>query len=164
MTVKELMAGRTLNAEFAGIMTNDDFVLAIQTDAEQTTPEDYTVVQGGFTSHAASINSETQDSQYIRTGQMTTRTNAQRQFSLTGDRMCADDAQEFLLSQPMLYGTGQAVVVPYVYFNIFTGKGEQGSVTVNVTEDQGGDAGENATFAIDLMGTAIPAEYTYTQE
>ena len=156
MKVSELMANHTLDADFAGITTNDDWVLAIKTEVGQATEKDYTVVQGGFTSHAASINSETQDSQYIRTGKMTTRTDAQRQFSLAGDRMCADDAQEFLLSNAMKFGTGQAVVVPYVYFNIFTGKGEKGSVTVNVAEGQGGDAGENAAFAIDLMGTAKP--------
>lgn len=164
MKVSELMAGKTLNPEFEGITTNDDWVLAIKTSSEQTTEKDYTVVQGGVTSHAASINSETTDSQYIRTGKQTTRTDAQRQFSLTGDRMCADDAQEYLLSNAMKFGTGQSVVVPYVYFNIFTGKGETGSVTVNVTEDQGGEAGGNATFAIDLMGSAKPTDYTYTQE
>ena len=161
MKVSELMKGRELNPDFADITTNDDWVLAIKTEEAQTTENDYTVVQGGVTSHAASINSETSDSQYVRTGKQTTRTDAQRQFAVTGDRMIADPAQEFLLSLGMKFGTGQSVVVPYVYFNIFTGKGEKGSVTVNVTEDQGGDAGGNSTFAIDLMGTAKPEEYTY---
>lgn len=162
MKVSELMAKHPLKEEFAGITTPDDWVLAIKTEAGQATEKDYIVIQGGVTSHAASVNSETTDSQYVRTGKNTIRTSAQRQFSVTGDRYLADPAQEFLLSLKMAFGTGQSVVVPYVYFNIFTGKGEKGSVTVNVTEDGGGDVGGNTTFAIDLLGTAVPEEYTYT--
>ena len=164
MKVSELMANHPLNPDFAGVTTNDDWVLAVKTSPEQATEKDYIVIQSGVTSHAASINSETTDSQYIRTGKNTVRTSAQRQFSVTGDRMLADPAQEFLLSLKMAFGTGQSVVVPYVYFNIFTGKGEKGNVTVNVTEDGGGDVGGNTTFAVDLMGTATPEEFTYTAE
>ena len=164
MKVSELMAKHPLKPEFAGITTPDDWVLAIKTEEGQSAEKDYIVIQSGVTSHAASINSETTDSQYTRTGKNTVRTSAQRQFSVTGDRMLADPAQEFLLSLKMAFGTGQSVVVPYVYFNIFTGKGEKGNVTVNVTEDGGGDVGGNTTFAIDLMGTATPEEFTYTAE
>ena len=164
MKVSELMANHPLNESFAGITTPNDWVLAIKTDDSQSTEKDYIVVQAGVTSHAAAINGETTDSQYVRTGKMTSRTSAQRQFTLTGDRMIADPAQEFLLSKKMAFGTGQSVVVPYVYFNIFTGKGEKGNVTVNVTEDGGGEVGANTTFAIDMIGTAIPADYKYTAE
>lgn len=164
MKVSELMANHPLNEEFAGITTPSDWVLAIKTDDSQSTEKDYIVVQAGVTSHAATINGETTDSQYVRTGKMTSRTSAQRQFTLTGDRMIADPAQEFLLSKKMAFGTGQSVVVPYVYFNIFTGKGEKGNVTVNVTEDGGGEVGANTTFAIDMIGTAIPADYKYTAD
>ena len=116
MKVSELMAKHTLKPEFAGITTPDDWVLAIKTEEGQSAEKDYIVIQSGVTSHAASINSETTDSQYIRTGKNTVRTSAQRQFSVTGDRMLADPAQEFLLSLKMAFGTGQSVVVPYVYF------------------------------------------------
>ncbi len=162
MKVSELMATHEINEDFAGITTNDDWVLAIKTAPEQATEKDYIVIQGGVTSHAATINSDSSDSQYVRTGKMSSRTSAQRQFSVTGDRMIADPAQEFLLSKKMAFGTGQAVIVPYVYFNIFTGKGEKGTLSVNVTEDGGGDAGGNTTFAIDMMGTATPEDYKYT--
>lgn len=162
MKVSELMANRDVVAEYSGGVTNDDFVLAIQTESTQAKESDYIVVQGGVTSHAASINSSTSESQYIRTGKSTTRTDAQRQFTLTGDRQCADDAQEFLLSNKMKFATGKAATVKYVYFNIFTGKGEKGTVTVDVTEDQGGEAGNNATFSINLMGTAKPTDYVYS--
>ena len=164
MKVSELMANHPLNESFAGITTPDDWVLAIKTDDSQSTEKDYIVIQGGVTSHTATINSETSDSQYVRTGKNTVRTSAQRQFSITGDRMIADPAQEFLLSKKMAFGTGQSVVVPYVYFNIFTGKGEKGNLAVNVTEDGGGDVGGNTTFAIDMLGTAIPTDYKYTAE
>ena len=63
MKVSELMAGVTPNPEYAGIATNDDFVLAIQTKESQTTEKDYTVVQGGVKSHAATLNAESSDSQ-----------------------------------------------------------------------------------------------------
>ena len=33
---------------------------------------------------------------------------------------------------------------------------------MDVTEDAGGDAGSNTTFAIDMKSTAVPEEYTYT--
>lgn len=163
MKVSELMQGKELIPSYEGVVTNDDFVLAIKTAAEQATEKDYIVIQGGITSHAASINSETSESQYIRTGKSTTRTDAQRQFSITGDRYCADDAQEFLLSNKMKFATGKGATVPYIYFNIFTGVGEKGTVTVDVTEDQGGEAGGNASFSINLMGTAKPVDYKYTQ-
>lgn len=164
MKVSELMAKHPLNPDFAGVTTNDDWVLAVKTSLEQASEKDYIVIQSGVTSHAASINSESADSQYVRTGKNTIRTSAQRQFSVTGDRMIADPAQEYLLSRKIAFGTGEAVVVNYVYFNIFTGKGEKGKLSVDVTEDAGGDAGSNTTFAIDMKSTAVPEEYTYVAE
>ena len=35
---------------------------------------------------------------------------------------------------------------------------------MDVTEDAGGDAGSNTTFAIDMKSTAVPEEYTYVSE
>ena len=160
MTITELMNGRTVNADYEGIATTDDFVLAIKTATTQTDPKQYIVVQGGVTSYGASISSETEDKQYIRTGKSTSRKDAQRKFTVAGDRMCADDAQEFLLD--LKFATGGRARVDYVYFNILTGKGEQGTLTVDVTEDAGGDAGSNATFSINLAGTQKPSEYVYS--
>lgn len=164
MKVSELMAGVTPNPEYAGIATNDDFVLAIQTKESQTTEKDYTVVQGGVKSHAATLNAESSDSQYVRTGKVTTKTNTQRQFAVSGDRMEGDPFQAFVMSNKIKFGHGQSVVVPYVYFSMLTGIGEKGKVSIIVNEDQSGEAGENAGFAADLMAVGTPEDYTYSAE
>ena len=162
MKVSEVMQGKTPNPEFEGFATNDDFILAIQTEAEsQTTEKDYTVVQKGVTSHEASLDAETDDKQYIRTGKVTTKTGTARTFSVSGDRYVGDPFQDFCNDLKIKFGTGNAVVVPYVYFCILTGKGEKGKVSVIVNEDQTGDAGENAGFSVDLTAQGTPEEYTY---
>lgn len=162
--VSEIMAGVTPDPEYAGIATNDDFILAIQTEESQTTEKDYIVVQGGVTSHEATLNAESSESQYIRTGKVTTKTTTQRQFAVSGDRMEGDPFQKFALSNKIKYGHGQTVVVNYVYFCMLTGIGEKGQVSIVVNEDQTGEAGENASFSADLMGIGTPEDYTYTAE
>mgnify|MGYP006979027525 CR=1 FL=1 len=47
-------------------------------------------------------------------------------------------------------------------FRLRTGKGEKGSCTLVVTSDVGGSAGSPATFACDVKGIGIPAEFDYT--
>lgn len=162
MKVSELMAGITPSASFAGVETNDDFVLAIKTEESQTTEKDYTVVQAGITSHEASLNPQTSDSQYIRTGLVTTKTGTQRNFAISGDRYAGDEFQDFCMSHAIKFGKGAKVVVPYVYFSMLTGKGEKGKAALIVNGDQSGDAGSNASFSADLKSTAEPAEFTYT--
>lgn len=161
--VSEIMAGVTPDPEYEGIATNDDFILAIQTDeSSQTTEKDYIVVQGGVTSHEATLNAEQAESQYIRTGKVTTKTTTQRQFAVSGDRMEGDPFQKFVLDNKIKYGHGQKVVVNYVYFSMLTGIGEKGKVSIIVNEDQTGEAGENASFSVDLMGVGTPENYTYS--
>lgn len=162
MKLSELMAGKTPDAEYAGYATNDDFVLAVATSSAAASPKDYTVVQVGVTSHEASIETETDDKQYIRTGKVTTKTGSQRTFTVSGDRYHGDDFQDWVTSLPILFGHGSAVVTDYVYFSLLTGKGEQGKVSVVVQEDQTGDAGDNAGFSVDLQGQGTPTEYTYS--
>ena len=164
MKVSELMAGKTPSPDFAGVATNDDFVLAVDVseDGQASDPKEYEVVQVGITSHAASVESQTQDTQYIRTGQTTTKTGAQRVFTITGDRFHGDEFQDFASSLPVMFGTGQAVVRKYVYFSMLTGKGEQGTASIVTNEDQGGDAGSNASISIEIRSMAIPTEYTYS--
>ena len=166
MKLSELMQGKTPSPEYAGIATNDDFVLAVATTAATggtaVQDGDYDVVQAGVTHHEGSIDSETDDKQYIRTGKQTTRTGAQRTFSIEGDRMVGDVFQDWALSNVIKFGVGSTVVRPYLYFNILTGKGEKGNLMFDVQDDQSGDAGENAGFSIDAHSTATPADYTYT--
>lgn len=165
MKLSELMNGKTPSADYEGFATNDDFVLAVRTTrptaGAAVAVGDYSVVQVGVTSHEATLEPETSDSQYIRTGKVTLKTGVQRQFAVSGDRYEGDDFQGWCMSHEVKFGHGQSVVTDYVYFSLLTGKGEKGTVSVIVNEDQTGDAGDNAGFSVDLTCTDIPAEYTY---
>lgn len=57
-------------------MTNDDFVLAVDcsADGNAASAADYAVVQIGVSGLDAQLNPVTQDKQYIRAGQSTTKT------------------------------------------------------------------------------------------
>jgi len=162
MKLSELMAGKTPSTVYEGFATNDDFVLAIDTAGTATAVGEYAAVQVGVTHHEASINSDTSDSRYIRTGKITTKTGAQRTFSVEGERYIGDDFQDWALSRTTMFGTGNAVIRKYVYFNVLTGEGEQGSLTIVVNDTQSGDAGEHSGFSIDMTSTETPTEYTYT--
>lgn len=164
MTLSSLMTGKTPSASYAGFATNDDYVLAVDTgDGTTTTPDgSYAVVESGITKSEASVDAETKDNQYIRTGKKTTKTGTQRKFALEGDRSVGDAFQDFCLSNAVLFGVGSAVERKYIYFNQLTGIGERGTVTIVVSDTQAGDAGENATFKIDLTSTATPTSYTYS--
>lgn len=163
MKLSELMEKVTPSPEFEGFATNDDFVLAVNIAGSSGagTVGDFVVVQTGVTSHEASLETETDDKQYIRTGKVTTKTGTQRTFSISGDRYHGDAFQDWAMGLKIMYGHGAEVVADYVYFSMLTGKGEKGKVSVVVQEDQTGDAGENAGFSVDLLGQGTPEEYTY---
>lgn len=161
MKVSELMANYTPDDEFEGFVTNDDYVLAINT-GKAVTETDYVVVEMGVAGLDAQLNPITQDKTYIRAGQSTQKTGTQRAFKVTGDRYVGDPAQDFMLSHAKKYGTGNSVVVDYVYFCVLTGKGEKGKASVIVNSDGSGNAGESSAIDIDLRKSGeLPAEYTY---
>ena len=162
MTLSELMTGRTPDPAFEGFSTADDMVLAIDFTGEASDPGEYTVAQEGITEQSGALSAQTQDSKYLRTGQVTVKTGTSRSFSVSGDRYNGDAFQDALLSHAIKFGTGQAVIKPYVYFNILTGQGEQGKISIAVEDDLAGAAGENASFTATLTSTVKPAEYTYT--
>ena len=164
MKLSELMKNITPSEEFAGFVTADDMVLAIDTTVSQDADvKDYAVVQSGITGIDPSLNSETKDSQYIRAGKSSVKTGTQRKFSISGDMYIGDEAQDFLLSHRMKYGTGQTAIVGYVFFNMLTGKGEKGKAAVAVNSDGSGDSGENAGIDIELAKSGdAPEEFTYT--
>lgn len=162
MKVSELMTGKTPTPEFEGWVTNDDWVFAIGITGEEASEKDYEVVEMGIAGLDAQLNPVTQDKQYIRAGQTTTKTGTQRTFALTGDRYLGDAVQDFIFSNKIKYGTGNAVVVPYVYFCILNGKGEKGTVSIIVNSDGGGNAGESSAISVDFKKIgAMPTEYTY---
>ena len=161
MKLSDLMTGVTPNAEYEGFSSADDMVLAIDFSGIATNPNDFIVAQQGITEQSGSLSAQTQDAQYLRTGQVTTKTGTSRSFTVNGDRYNKDEFQDALLSHAIKYGTGQAVIKPYVYFNMLTGKGERGSISIAVEDDLSGGAGENASFSATLTSTVKPSEYTY---
>ena len=165
MTVKEALtaAGITPDEEYTGVETTDNFILGIQTEATgQETPDLYTVVQEHITEHSAAINNSSTDTAYIRTGTVTTKTGAQRQFTINGERCAGDPFQDFALSNKMLFATGQDAVVKYVWFSLRTGKGEQGQAVLIVSNDASNAANNPAGFSCQLNAVGKPKEYTYS--
>lgn len=167
MKLSELMANTTLNPDFTGFVTNDDFVLAIDCGETAATGLDsvagFAVVQLGVAGLDSNLNPITQDKTYIRAGQSTAKTGNQRSFSVTGDRYVGDEFQDFALSHEIKYGTGQTVIRKYVYFNIVTGKGESGDCCIIVNSDGSGEAGNSSEIDIELKKSgSAPAEFTYS--
>jgi len=166
MKLSELMKDYTPSPTYEGWVTNDDYVFAIDLtpggDAA-TAEADYAVVEMGIAGLDAQLNPVTQDKQYIRSGQNTMKTGTQRSFSVTGDRYVGDEAQDFCLSHAMKYGTGNGVVTNYLYFNILTGKGEKGQISIIVNSDGSGNAGESSAVDIEFKKIGSnPVEYTYS--
>ncbi len=167
MKLSELMSKVTLNPDFEGFVTNDDFVLAVDCGetpaADFETAESFAVVQLGVAGLDSNMNPITQDKTYIRAGQSTMKTGNQRSFAVTGDRYVGDEFQDFVLSHDIKYGTGQAVVRKYVYFNIVTGKGESGDCCIIINSDGSGEAGNSAGIDIELKKSgSAPEEFSYT--
>lgn len=162
MTLTELMAGYTPDPAFAGVATNDDFVLAIDvSDNSDADDGEYVVVQTGISAVDAQLSAESDEKTYIRQGKVTTKTATQRTFNLGGDRMHGDPFQDFVLSHAIKFGTGQKVIRPYIFFSLLTGIGEKGKASIIVNSDGSGDAGASAEIDIDIMATAAPTEYTW---
>ncbi len=166
MKLSELMKGFEPNPQYTGWVTNDDYVLAIDLtpNAEAATKEeDYGVVQMGIEGLDAQLNPITVDKTYIRAGQSTQRTGTQRSFALTGDRYIGDEVQDYIFSHAIKYGTGNAVITNYVYFDILTGKGEKGQVSIIINSDGGGNAGESSAIDVEFKKVgSVPTEYTYS--
>lgn len=164
MTVTEAvkLSGITPSADYTGIETTDDFLLAVQTESGQSKVDDWVVCADHVREHSGALNASTPDNTYIRTGPVTTKGSVQRTLSIQGDRCMGDTFQNFLLSHKIAFGSGQSVVVPYVYFSLRTGKGEKGEGVLILTSDVGGSAGANATFAADFKGIGTPEEFDYT--
>ena len=155
------MNGKTPDPAFEGFTTADDMVLAIGFN-DETDKNQFLVAQTGITEQSGALSAQTQESQYLRTGQVSIKTGTSRSFSVNGDRYVKDPFQDAILAHAIKYGTGQAVIKPYVYFNLLTGKGESGMISIAVEDDLSGAAGDNASFTATLTSTALPVEYTYT--
>lgn len=165
MKLTELMQGYKPNADFEGWVTNDDFVLAISLTpgTDSTDVASYGVVQMGVEGLDAQLNPITVDKTYIRAGQSTQRTGTQRSFKVSGDRYIGDEVQDLIFGHAIKYGTGNAVITDYVYFNVLNGKGEKGKVTIIVNSDGGGNAGESAAIDVEFKKVGnVPEEFDYS--
>ena len=165
MTLSELMASYTPDSSFEGIVNTDDYVLAVDPDPTATTATEesaYLVVEKGIEGQDSAMNGETSDKKYLRAGTSTIKTGQQRTFSITGDRYVGDPAQDYLLGTKHKYGND--CITNYVYFDVKTGKGEKGQVSIIVNSDGDGTAGSPATIAIDLkqFGSLIDDDYEYS--
>lgn len=162
LKVSDLMSGKEPDPMYEGWVTNDDMCFAIKI-GEATSENDYYVAQMGIAGFDSQMNPVTVQKTYLRAGQSTTKTGSQRTFKMTGDVYVGDKVQDFVLSPAIKYGTGNAVVTDYVYFNILTGKGEKGQVSIIVNSDGSGNAGESASIDVDFQKIgAQPTEYTYS--
>ena len=162
MKLSELMANVTPDPEFEGIVTAGDMVLAIDFSGKAANPGDYIVADEGVTEQTGTLEATTADSTYLRSGTSTTKTGTTRSFAVSGDRFAGDDFQDAPLDHALKYGTGQSVIKKYVYFNMLTGKGEQGSISIAVEDDNSGEAGSNASWSATLTARGTPQEYTYS--
>ena len=162
MTISELMAGVTPKPEYAGIANADDYVLAVDFSGTAENVGEYLVAIDGMTSHAATLEGITSDKTYLHKGPTSSKTATKRTFALAGDRYLGDAFQEALPAHEMKFGKGAAVVRPYVYFCMLTGKGEQGKATIMVGDDTAGEAGASATISATLTAFGEPTAYTYS--
>lgn len=164
MKLSELMQGYKPDANFEGWVTNDDWVLAINlTPGENTEVAQYGVVEMGVEGLDSQLNPVTSEKTYIRAGQSTTKTGTQRSFKVSGDRYIGDETQDFIFSHKIKYGTGNAVVTDYVYFNVLNGQGEKGKCSIIINSDASGNAGESSAFDVEFKKIgAKPEEYTYS--
>ena len=165
MLLSTLMTGVTPNPAFTGWSTNDDMVLAIDLDPTAVIPTvvtAYAVVQTGIEGLDAQLNPIMTEKNYIRAGQSSIKTGNQRTFKPAGDRYIGDAAQDYMLAFARAQGKGNACVTNYVYFNMLTGVGETGQVSIVVNSEGGGNAGESSAFDIELKKVgAAPATYSY---
>ena len=165
MLLSTLMTGVTPNPAFTGWSTNDDMVLAIDLDPTAVIPTvvtAYAVVETGITGLDAMLNPIMTEKTYIRAGHSSIKTGNQRTFKPAGDRYIGDAAQDYMLNFLRAQGKGNACITNYVYFNMLTGVGETGQVSIVVNSEGGGAAGESSAFDIDLKKVgAAPATYSY---
>lgn len=163
MKVSELMAGYTPSPDFAGVETADQWVAAFEI-GEATSPCDYIVVEGGINAVTPTFNPTTSDKQYLRKGNVSTKTGNQLILAIEGDTTQGDDFQAHCMNADVAFGVGEEVAGHYVYFSLNTGKGYQGNGMLIVNNFGGGPAGENAPFSAEIRSTERPQEYTYSAE
>ena len=166
MTLSELFtkAGFTPSESYEGEAMGQDYVLAVDCSAEGngTDPKTFAIASVHAENNNPALESTTSDANFLYEGKSSTKTDTQRTFQVSAQRMVGDEFQDFVCSHAITYGKGSSVVRSYVYFSLLTGKGEQGKVMISVNNNGGGAAGEPASVDVDLKAQGTPSEYTYT--
>lgn len=164
MTLAEFMAEVTRDQTASGEVSANRMVLAV--DSTETgnaaSPSAYAIASVHVEDNGAALSAKTTDRNYLYEGASTLKTDTQRTFGVTGQRYLGDEFQDFACSHKIKYGKGTEVQLRYVYFNVDTGEGESGVVTIVTKKDGAAAAGNPTDIEIDLLGVGTPAEYTYT--
>lgn len=165
MLLSELMALKSPNVNFEGSSVADDMVLAVNlSDPAASHPDDYFLAQKFISEHTGTLDAKTADNNYIRAGEVSIKTGTKRTITVSGDRYFQDAFQDAILAHELKYGRGQDVIKEYVFFNIRTGLGESGIVSIAVGDDVSGSAGDNLSFTASLTTVAEPEEYKYVSQ
>lgn len=157
MKLKEILTSVTLDPDFTGNILTDDMILAINITPGTGKVEDYEVFNTTITNVESTLDVNTQEKTYLRQGKSMLKTGAYRNFKITGDLYQGDPAQDFCMDTKYL--KGKEAITDYVYFNIRTGKGEQGKASIIINSDGGGEAEELVEFDAELKstgGTPVP--------
>ncbi len=164
MKITEMLtaSGIVPSSSFKGEAKTNAFILAVDTTGEAENAADYDVAAVHISGLGASIDASTEDSNYLYEGKFTTRIDTRRTFSIAGKRIVGDAFQDWACSHAIKFGTGNDVVRKYIYFNVLTGNGEQGTLTFNVKSDGSGDSGNTADISIEAFSNGTPEEFTYS--
>lgn len=164
MKLSALMEGLTPNASYAGELTGDDYVLAIDCSKTGNTESvgDYVLVRAHIEDFGAELSAETDDAQYYLEGASSMKKSTARSFKVGGKRLAGDAFQDFVCSHAIKFGKGGAVERDYVYFCILTGKGEKGRVIICVNNDGNAESGAIGEIDVELKCAGTPTEYTYS--
>lgn len=164
MKLSAAMTGITPSSSFAGEVSGDDYILALDcsTDGSATSPADYDVATVHVSNYGAELSPETDSSRFYYEGYTSMKKSTSRKFKPVGKRLMGDAFQDFICSHAIKYGKGSAVVRDYVYFCVLTGKGEKGKVLILVNNDGAAESGAIGDIDAELQVIGVPEEYTYS--
>lgn len=164
MKLSEAMNGITPSTSFAGEVTGDDFILALDCsdDGSAASPADYDVATVHVSNYGAELSPETDSNNFYYEGYTAMKKSTSRKFKAVGKRLMGDAFQDFICSHAIKYGKGSAVVRGYVYFCALTGKGEKGKVLILVNNDGAAESGAIGDIDVELQVIGVPEEYTYS--
>lgn len=139
-----------------------EWVLQLDMRQENDTEPDWMSLLEGFTTLGESRSDTTTEYNYLSGfgAQETGVDGTSREFSVTGDRVYGDPLHEEMFSFDTQWTISKRQK-GYRYFNIVTGEGEQGNVTLAFSTTAGGANGERATFGVTISVNGSPAKYNH---